>query len=204
MRTNYVLIDYENVQPASLALLEAECFEVLLFVGASQARVPVDLASTLQPLGKRASYVKISGNGSNALDFHIAYYIGRRSVENPHAYFHVISKDSGFDPLIQHLRDGGIHVSRWEEIKAIPLCVAANPSMKGERLRLVVDRLRSGKVTRPRTEKSLGKWIAAQFHGQPGHDQIADLIARLQAGGVITIEGGDVTYDQPETVESTS
>lgn len=35
MRTNYVLIDYENVQPTSLAGLDAEHFRVLVCVGAS-------------------------------------------------------------------------------------------------------------------------------------------------------------------------
>jgi hypothetical protein len=52
----------------------------------------------MQALGAKAQYVKISGNGSNALDFHIAFYIGHLGAVDPTAYFHIISKDAGFDP----------------------------------------------------------------------------------------------------------
>lgn len=96
MRTNYVLIDYENVQPKSLAALKADpCFKVHLFVGASQAKVAFEVAEAMQALGEHARYIKIAGNGSNALDFHIAYYIGQLSSQDANAFFHIISKDAG-------------------------------------------------------------------------------------------------------------
>ena len=76
MRTNYVLIDYENVQPDSLNGLDADHYKVLLFVGASQGKLTFEVAEAMQRLGARAQYVKIAGNGSNALDFHIAFYVG--------------------------------------------------------------------------------------------------------------------------------
>src|SRR6185503_11601280 len=104
MRTNYVLIDFENVQPSSLEQLDHDHFKVFVFVGAHQGKVPFELAASLQQLGDRAQYIKISGNGPNALDFHIAYYIGRLAATDPAAYFHIISKDEGFDLLIQHLK----------------------------------------------------------------------------------------------------
>ena len=40
MRTNYVLIDFENVQPESLVGLQQDHFKVLVFVGANQTKVP--------------------------------------------------------------------------------------------------------------------------------------------------------------------
>ena len=126
MRINYVLIDLENVQPASLAGLEADFFKVLIFVGASQTKIPFELASAAQRLGERAAYIKIAGNGINALDFHIAYYIGRLSQQDPTAYFHIISKDTGFDTLIQHLKAQKIGVVRSKDIADIPLFKAAN------------------------------------------------------------------------------
>ena len=48
--------------------------------------------------GENGQYVKISGNGKNALDFHLAYYVGELATNDPEVYFHVISKDTGFDP----------------------------------------------------------------------------------------------------------
>lgn len=124
MNTNYVLIDFENVQPASLELLTAEHFKVVVFVGACQNWVPFELAASLQQFGSRAQYVKVSARGSNALDFHIAYYLGRLAAAEPAAHFHVISKDTGFDPLIEHLRSQQIPVRRVGGVTEIPIVEA--------------------------------------------------------------------------------
>ena len=59
MKNNYVLIDYENVQPKNLAMLNGHKFKVLIFVGATQARFPFELAAAVQALGSDAEYVKI-------------------------------------------------------------------------------------------------------------------------------------------------
>ena len=76
LRTNYVLIDFENVQPKQLAALEQDHFKVMLFVGARQANLPYEIAAAIQRMGAKVESIKISGNGPNALDFHIAFYIG--------------------------------------------------------------------------------------------------------------------------------
>lgn len=112
MPTNYVLIDFENVQPRNLEILGKLPFRVLVFVGASQSKVPFDLAASLQALGDRAQYIKVGGSGRNALDFHIAFYIGELAARDPEAWFHIISKDTGFDPLIKHLKTRNIRVQR--------------------------------------------------------------------------------------------
>jgi hypothetical protein len=104
LKTNVILIDFENVQPKDLAQLRGRPFKTKVFCGANQTKVPFDLAAELQPLGPDAEYIKIQGTGPNALDFHIAYYIGRLSTEIPGATFHIVSKDKGFDPLIKHLK----------------------------------------------------------------------------------------------------
>src|SRR5436190_13219356 len=108
MRSNIVLIDFENVQPDSAQLRGLEHFRVLIFLGANQTRLPFETVAAMQKLGERGEYVKISGNGSNSLDFHIAYYIGVLSAKEPSACFHIVSRDTGFDPLIQHLKSKDI------------------------------------------------------------------------------------------------
>jgi hypothetical protein len=116
MRVNYILIDYENVQPTVLCLLNEQSFKVLIFIGANQTKINVDLAIALQGMGDKAEYIKIDGTGSNALDFHIAFHIGRISEKDSNAYFHIISKDTGFDPLIRHLKSRKIYAIRSKEI----------------------------------------------------------------------------------------
>lgn len=103
MPKHFILIDFENVQPTSLGALQGGEHQVRVFVGASQNRVPLELAAALQAFGSNAEYIQITGNGSNALDFHIAYAIGHLSALHPDARFTIVSRDTGFDPLIKYL-----------------------------------------------------------------------------------------------------
>ncbi len=121
MATNYILIDFENVQPSNLEALKQHPFKVVVFVGANQAKVSFDLASAMQSLGDAAQYIKISSAGKNALDFHIAYYIGELAATDPRAHFHVISRDTGFDTLITHLKGRGIKIQRERDLVEIPV-----------------------------------------------------------------------------------
>ena len=49
MKKNYVLIDYENVQPKNLGVLKGHDFKVMVFVGANQTKIPFELAEALGP-----------------------------------------------------------------------------------------------------------------------------------------------------------
>ena len=200
MRINYVLIDLENVQPASLAGLDAEFFKVLIFVGASQTKIPFKLASVAQRLGERAAYIKIAANGSNALDFHIAYYIGRLAQQDPTAYFHIISKDTGFDPLIQHLKSQKIGATRSKDISEIPLLKAANSKTLQEKTAVVIANLKQRGASRPRTVKTLSSTILSLFQKQLPGEELTLLLAELQSSGAITISENKVSYALPETV----
>ena len=199
MRINYVLIDLENVQPASLAGLDAEFFKVLIFVGASQTKISFELASVAQRLGERATYIKISGNGSNALDFHIAYYIGKLAQQDPTAYFHIISKDTGFDPLVQHLKSQKIGVTRSKDIGDIPLFKAANSKTLQEKAGVVIANLKQRGASKPRTVKTLSSTILSLFQKQLPGEELTLLLAELQAAGAITITENKVSYALPET-----
>jgi hypothetical protein len=151
LKTNYVLIDYENVQPSALKVLNQDHFKVIVFVGASQSKIAFDVAEALQSLGPRAEYVRITGNGSNALDFHIVFYIGQLAAHEPDAYFHIISKDGGFDPLIQHLKQRRILASRCHDIAAIPLVRATQATSQDEKLAVIIANLQLRSAAKLRT-----------------------------------------------------
>jgi predicted XRE-type DNA-binding protein len=197
MRTQYVLIDYENVQPGSLAGLDAEHFRVLVFVGASQNKPAFDTAAAVQKLGARAEYVKIAGNGSNALDFHIAFHIGHLSNQDPTAFFHIISKDTGFDPLIQHLKERKVFASRWKDVADIPLLKAANSKTQAEKIDLVVANIQQRGTSKPRTLKTLTSTINSLFQKQLSDEELVALIRGLQSTGFVTVTDTKVTYTLP-------
>lgn len=53
MKTVFILIDFENVQPGNLALLRGRDFKIMVFLGTTQAKLPTDLACELQALRTR-------------------------------------------------------------------------------------------------------------------------------------------------------
>ncbi|MGH8764424.1 MAG: PIN domain-containing protein [Burkholderiales bacterium] len=194
MRTNHVLIDFESVQPDSLGALEQEHFKVHIFVGANQARLPYAVADAVQRMGSRANYVKISGNGSNALDFHIAFYIGQLAAADSSAYFHIISKDTGFDPLIQHLKSRNILAGRVKTVTDIPLVKVANSKSPEDRLAAVVQRLRQMKASRPRTLKTLRSTIASLFQKQLSDAEIDSLVKALSVHKIAILAANKMSY----------
>jgi len=194
MRNNIVLIDFENVQPLALDALAQPHFRVLVFVGANQTKVPFDTAAAVQKLGAQAEYVKIAGNGPNALDFHIAYYIGALSATDPNACFHIVSKDAGFDPLIQHLKTRKVRAGRVTEIADIPAVKAAQSKTPEERMQIVLDRLAQPNAPKPRTVKTLSNSIASYLQKQATEEEIAALVQALVASGAISMVGTKVNY----------
>jgi len=197
LKTNYVLIDYENVQPDAMAVLGEEHFKVIVFVGANQTKVTFEVASALQDMGDRAEYIKITGNGSNALDFHIAYYIGQLASKEPEAYFHIVSKDTGFDPLIQHLKSKKILACRSKDVTEIPIVKAANSKTPTDKLAVIVSDLKRRGSAKPRTVKTLGSTINGIFQKQLSEPEVASLLAALQKHGVVTVTDTKVSYELP-------
>ena len=196
MRKNYIFIDYENVQPDSIAGLEKGNFYILLFLGSNQTKLNTTLVRTLQPLGARVEYVVHPGSGKNALDFHIAYYIGERAAIEPDAYFHIISNDAGFDPLIQHLNERNILVSRTGSINEITILQKSSLKTLPERTGVVQARL-SLMGDKPNTVKTLANTINALFQKTLSEDEVEMVVKDLCGKGVIAIiNKTKVTYLQ--------
>lgn len=195
MRTNYVLVDFESVQPEVLDGLGSKFFQLLIFVGASQAKLPFDVAASVQALGDRARYIKIVGNGPNALDFHIAFYIGELAAADPTALFHIVSKDKGFDPLIAHLKTRKILSGRVASIQEIPLVKTSTAQSLVAKVACVAERLGQPNMSRPRAVKTLASTIKSLFPAA-GLDEegVQAIIAALQKQGTVSVNGTKVSY----------
>jgi hypothetical protein len=198
VRTNFVLIDLENVQPENLGLLTGGQFKVKVFAGGQQKTVQIDMAQALQPFGADAEYVRIEGHGKNALDFHIAYYIGRLAVECPGAFFHIISRDAGFDPLIRHLKLKKVFCLRWASVDSIPLVRLLHSKSLSDRVAAVVDYLSRRNSGRPRSLKTLGSAIRTLFQGSLSDEDLEKILDSLMKRGVVADHGNKVVYTLPE------
>src|SRR5688572_13352943 len=215
MPTNYVLVDFENVQPDSLAALANGQFRVKVFVGAAQAkgRISFELSHSMQMLGAYAEYVRIARSGPNAVDMHIAYYIGRLLEKEPNAVVHIISRDTDFDPLVEYLRAKGSACKRVKSIAEIPKqqpprAAAAKTAPKhtphvpaprrphAEKLAPIIKHLHSlsGK---PATSKKLTQTIASYFKqhgGELGDKTVALIIDELVRLKYVSQNGTKVSY----------
>jgi len=199
LKNEFVLVDFENVQPKDLALLSGGSYKIKIFLGTHQGKIPVAMARALQAFGPDVEYVQVNGSGNNAVDFHIAYYIGRLAATMPDAHFYVISKDTGFDPLIKHLKERGIFCRRSISIAAIPLVPATISGSESiaDRAKAVVVNLAKRKSAKPRTLKTLRSTIKALFGSQLMEDELDRIIEQLTRGEVIKIADGKVEYELP-------
>ena len=202
MKTNYVLIDFENVTPDNLDLLDQEWIRVFLFVGKNQTKLPFPIVKAIQKLGSRAEYVEMTGTGHNALDFHIAFYIGRISVTDKDAYFHIVSNDTGFDPLITHLKQEHIFTDRVSKIEEIPALAQASVMSLEERIGFAKTCLTRPNVTRPRTRKTLTSHVMSIFHKTLLEDDVAVVVEGLFKCGCVHEDGKRLIYSDETELKS--
>jgi len=198
LKTNFLLVDFENVQPDNVGILNGRSFKIKVFVGANQAKIPFELARTLHAFGPDAEYVQIAGSGKNALDFHIAYYIGRLAAENPDASFYVISKDTGFDPLIKYLAAKGVSCQRSIAIPDIFGSKLSSSGPVANNIDAIIANLVIRKTGRPKTLKTLRGTINALFRNKLPEAELDELIEKLSKRGVVKVVDGKVTYELQE------
>lgn len=196
MRTNFVLIDSENVRPENIERLRYEHFRVVVFVGANLKWLDFPIANALQALGSNGSYVQISGHGPSALDFHIAYYIGKLSAAHRDAYFHIISKDKGFDPLIKHLKDQKIFCSRWASVLEIPLVKSTDRLPPRQRAADFYEKRIASAKARPATVTSLQSAILSHFHKLLSPEEVANVVEALKQARHVVVNGRKVAYPE--------
>ena len=92
---NYVFIDDENVPNLDLSSIEGKTVHVTLLLGPKKTRLPVEQVQSMMEHAASAQLIRLEKEGRNALDFTLAYYLGRAVQADPGAYFHLVSKDGG-------------------------------------------------------------------------------------------------------------
>lgn len=115
MTKKLLLVDLENKHKVDLSPLD-ESFRAIIFVGANQNPPKAAKKPATAHRFSRVDFLKISGAGKNALDFHIAFELGRTFETAPDTECFVLSGDKGFDPLLNHLNSNGMACKRVESI----------------------------------------------------------------------------------------
>ncbi len=195
LKTTYILIDYENIQPADLKDLKEDFFKIKIFIGTNQTKISTDIALAMQTFNDRAEYIKIFGSGKNALDFHITYYLGNLVSKEAKAHYYIISKDQGFDPLIKFLKNKKVNVFRVESIQKILCNKTKKPSISLEHIDFFINRLK--KSSKPASLTSLTNTIKAAFQNKLEPIVVENIIKELTEKKYISIENKKITYHLP-------
>ena len=106
-----LLVDLENVHTVDLSRLD-DSYRAIIYVGANQNPPKASKKPATAHRFTRVDFQKIEGTGKNALDFHIAFQLGRTIETAPDTVCIVLSKDKGFDPLLIHLNKNGLQCRR--------------------------------------------------------------------------------------------
>ncbi len=195
MKTQVILVDWENVQPELLPALNLEGTRVLVFIGPHQSKLPFAIVQAVHMLGERAQYVQVNKQGNDALDMHIAFYIGQLAAELKDAYFHVIAKDRDYDPLIAHLKSRRIGAAKWPDLASIPILKRAAAATLKEQVEAINDWLLERKANRPKTLKALTNSLkTSAFAGRLVDDEIDELLQALVENKLIAIQGQKIEY----------
>lgn len=170
---NHVFVDFENVHQVDLTLIGAKSVSFTLLVGPQQSKLDSGLVEKLMEHSASVRLVKLKSKAKNAVDFALAYYLGRAALADPTAYFHIISADKGYDPLIEHLRERHVNVRRhdacgnltfsWEGKKVVSSePVKAEPvAKKAAAKKAAVKKVATKKVAAKKVPaKAVGKKVA--------------------------------------------
>ncbi|MDB5968827.1 MAG: hypothetical protein JWQ90_1277 [Hydrocarboniphaga sp.] len=202
MTDELILVDFENVPTVDLGQIGSGC-KVIVFTGASQKSVPIDLVTAAQRLGDRLEWRRVDASGHNALDFFIACELGRVQALGNGTSCTVLSNDKGFDPLLRHLnsvgvtckRIGSLPIPRPPTPKSPTPKPAAKPVTDSSNYGRVLEVLgKSEKKSRPRRRKTLTQSISSMFQKKIGKDEIEHIIAAMIDAGKISQNGTTITY----------
>lgn len=180
-------VDYENL--GSLKGITFNQYQKLyIFCGPKNPNI--NLGDVVVNEFLKIEVIKLKSTGSNNLDFHIAYYLGKFSeTAAKDIQFHVISRDHGFDGLVSHIKKTG---------RACQRTAPANGEKKttlSSCAELVTERLRhtDGRY-RPRKEKSLINWLVAQCRSIDKNVRGKDVLAELVVAGFVEKENSVIKY----------
>ncbi len=206
---NHVLVDFENMKSINLAVLGLKHLVIHLFLGPENKKLEVEVLEAILANSNGIRLIRSPKNGKNALDFVLAYHLGQAALAEPKAYFHILSKDSGFDSLVELLRSKRIKAKRhadWDTLHAAltlkppapksptsPTAPAIKPLSPGAEK--VLTYLQKSPNNRPKKHTTLVRQILS-YLGKDATDAAAESIVKeLRRGNKLTTdEKGSLTY----------
>lgn len=189
-------VDYENT--GSLDGIDVKSYErLLIFCGPNNNKLKLGELPTTE--FTRIELIGIKTNGSNNLDFHLSFYLGRyhESADN-NVEFHIISNDDGFNGIVNHIKSIGRKCKKVvtrRKAKEEKTKTKNTTLPLSECAKLIVTSLKQidGKK-RPRKMGSLTNWIKSHCkHIKPEVDA-NKIFIELSDNSCISVNNFNVSY----------
>jgi hypothetical protein len=194
-RTNYIFVDYENVQDLDLDLIAGKPVKVFFIVGQRQKSLPTILSKQIHKYHDQVGWIESEGASRNALDLVLAYRVGVQAKADPEGYFHVLSKDKDYDALIKHLRAQDLRACRDEVFSKVSALVELSKMTLAEKVEWVIERMAKNQASRPKTKKTLMANIHAICRKELSAEEVEKILNRLVALKKVEIDAeGSVNY----------
>jgi hypothetical protein len=116
---NHVFVDYENVHQVDPSIIGSKPVHLTLLLGPKKTKFDATVVEKLLRHAANVEFVRLQSSGDDAVDFALAYYLGRAVLADPGGYFHVVSQDGGYDPLIEHLRSKHVRARRHKDFTTL-------------------------------------------------------------------------------------
>ena len=120
--TGCYFIDYENVTQNGLIGVDKlpKGSVICLFYSKRADKLPIDIVSAINVSKVKLLTFKVDVGQRNALDFQLVsllgYIIAKHRQLKIFPYYHIITKDTGFNSIINMWANLGIDISRYETI----------------------------------------------------------------------------------------
>ena len=194
---NHVFVDFKNVHEVDPAVIGARSVSLTLLLGARQTKLDAALVEKLMEHAATVQLVRLTSSGKNALDFALAYYVGRAVMADPTGHFHIVSKDTGFDPLVEHLRSRRIHAHRHDDFTTLTFSGPAKPASAPpeDLMTRMLEHLGRQVNNRPKRKRTLVSHLLAFSGNAVTEADVVGLVERLRQVGRLSIGDKDaVTY----------
>ncbi len=201
---NHVFVDFENVHTFDPSVIGTKAVSFTLLLGAKQTKLDVAPLEKLMERAASVELIRLATSGKNALDFTLSYYLGRKVLSDPTAYFHIVSKDKGYGPMIKHLQSRHIHVQRHDDFLTLPFSSKSmdatgpkkvEPSGTDEDQTKVLEYLRRNVSNRPKKKKTLISHLKSILGKNATDDDASRIFEGLRQGNHLSIgEKDTVNY----------
>lgn len=205
---NHVFVDLENVKSIDAGVIGGKNLTLHLFLGPHNRKLDVEVVERLLENAQAVKLLRSPKAGKNALDFVLAYHLGQAVLADPKGYFHIVSKDTGFDALVDLLKSkhvkvkrhpdwSGLHFNSTSKPAGTPAPAPKPPAKPGlsEAAEKLLENLRKSPKNHPKKKKTLITH-AMNFTGKDKPESEAEkVIVELNKAGHLEIDDmGAVTY----------